>query len=115
MDNLLIWFAAKKAVLLAGMFGGGISGGVMPGALASLQSIWIRIGCGAICGAAIAAFGADPMSRALARPDYLEGVALCLGLFGLSFTIKVLKAWNDFDFSGKLDKLIDIFIERWVK
>lgn len=112
MDNFLIWWAAKKGILLAGMFGGGISGGLMNGALVAIGSVWGRVTCGAICGAAIATFGAAPLAKALERPDYLEGVALCLGLFGLSFVFKVLKAWNDFDLSSTLTKIIDAAIGR---
>ena len=112
IDNVLLWLGLKKAVVIAGIIGGAISAGVMPGALAALNGMWQRMLCGAIAGGAIAGYGAEPLSRALDRPDYLQGVAIGLGLFGLSFVFKVLKTWNEFDIANKLDKLIDGFLGR---
>lgn len=107
LDAFLAWVGVKKALAIAGLLGGAISGGVMPGVLASLDAIWKRVLAGSACGAAIAGFGAEPLALAMTKPEYTHGIALGLGLFGLSFVFKVLKAWNDYDLSGALGKLLD--------
>lgn len=110
LDALLAALGLKKAVLIAGLIGGAVSGGVMPGALAALDALWKRVACGAVCGAAIAGYCAAPLAEALEKPNYLSGIALALGLFGLSFVFKVLKAWNEFDLSGAIGRLVDRLI-----
>jgi hypothetical protein len=99
---------------LAGLVGGGISAGVMPGPLAALAAAWKRIVVGAACGCAIAGFGAEPLAIALERPQYLQGVALGLGLFGLSAVFKLLKAWNDFDLGGVIGRIVDKLLGRFI-
>lgn len=110
IDGLLAAIGFKKALAAAGLAGGAISGGVMPGVLAAFAALWKRVACGAVCGALIAGFGAEPLALALEKPNYQAGLALGLGLFGLSFVFKVLKAWNDFDLGGALGRVIDRFI-----
>lgn len=112
MDVLLGALGLKKLVVLAGFVGGAISGGVMPGALAVLDRLWKRVLGSAVSGAAIAGFAAEPLAAALERPGYLQGIALGLGLFGLSFVFKLLKAWYDFDLGGVLSRLIGNYIGR---
>lgn len=110
LDAFLAAIGVKKAIAFAGLLGGAISAGVMPGVLIALGALWKRIAAGAACGTALAGFGAEPLSQLLEKPGYVNGVALGLGLFGLSFVFKVLKAWNDFDVSGALGRLVDRFI-----
>jgi hypothetical protein len=107
IDAVLAALGLKKLAVLAGLLGGGISAGLLPGPLALLGALWKRLACGAISGAIIAGFGAVPLSEALDKPNYLSGIALGLGLFGLSFVFKLLKAWNEFDLGATLGKIID--------
>lgn len=109
LDAALAAVGLKKLVVLAGLLGGCISGGVMPGPLSILGALWKRLACGALCGGVIAGFGAVPLAEALEKPGYLSGIALGLGLFGLSFVFKLLKAWNDFDLGAALGA----FVNRW--
>lgn len=107
IDTALAALGLKKLVVLAGLLGGGISAGLLPGPLAALGALWKRAVCGAVSGAVIAGFCAEPLSQALEKPNYLSGIALGLGLFGLSFVFKLLKAWNEFDLGATLGKIID--------
>lgn len=108
-DAFLAGLGIKKVLAIAGLLGGAISGGVMPGVLGALGALWKRVLTGAASGAVIAAFAAEPLAVELGRPDYKTGIALGLGLFGLSFVFKVLKAWNDFDLGGTLGRLVERF------
>lgn len=110
LDAFLAAIGIKKVLAVAGLVGGAISGGIMPGVLGALEGWWKRVLAGAASGAAIAAFAAEPLALALNRPDYVHGIALGLGLFGLSFVFKVLKAWNDFDVGGALGRVVDRLI-----
>jgi hypothetical protein len=113
LETLFSALGLKKVVVLAGLLGGAISGGIMPGPLAVLQALWARVATGAVCGSVLAGYGAQPLLFALDRPDtYLPGAALGLGLFGLSFAFKVMKAWNEFDLGGTLGRLIDKLMEK---
>jgi len=113
IETALSALGLKKAVVLAGLLGGAISGGIMPGPLDALRTLWARVATGAVCGSVLAAFGAQPILLALDRPDtYLQGVALGLGLFGLSFAFKLMKAWSEFDLGGVLGRLIDKLMEK---
>ena len=112
LESLLSALGLKKAVTLAGLAGGAISGLLLPGPLAAINWLWLRVTLGAVCGAGIAGYGAAPLTAALEKPDYLQGIALGLGLFGLSFTFKVLKTWNDFDLGSALVQLKDNLIGR---
>lgn len=113
IETALSALGLKKAVLLAGMLGGLISGAVLPGPLAVLEAWWLRSVTGAVAGSVLAGFGAEPVLLALDKPDtYLQGVALAIGLVGLSFVFKVAKAWNDFDLSTALGKLVDKLMGR---
>lgn len=109
LDVFLTALGIKKAVAVAGLLGGAISAGVMPGVLSALGALWKRLAAGSACGSVIAGFCAEPLALYLAKPEYMTGIALGLGLFGLSFVFKVLKAWNDFDVSGALGRLVDRF------
>ena len=112
LESILSALGLKKATVLAGLLGGAISGAVMPGPLAALQAIWARALAGAACGSVLAGYGAQPLAQVLEKPDYLQGVALGLGLFGLSFAFKVITAWNDFDLSTTLKQLVDKLLGR---
>jgi len=104
MEAWLSAFGLKKAVLLAGFLGGAISGGLLPGPLSVLSHPLVRALVGGFCGMGIAAHGAQPLAQWLDRPDSVEGVAIGLGLFGLSFSFKVMHAWNDLDLSTVFNK-----------
>lgn len=112
IESVLAWLGLKKVVVIAGLFGGGISAAVLPGPLVVLTKTWTRVLIGAVCGAAIAGFGAAPLAAELGKPDYLPGIALGCGLFGLSFVFKVLKAWEQFDLGATLQKVIDKLLGR---
>lgn len=113
IETCLSALGLKKAVLLAGMLGGAISGAVLPGPLAVLEAWWLRTVTGAAAGSVLAGYGAQPVLAALEKPDsYLQGVALAIGLVGLSMVFKVAKAWNDFDLSTTLGKVVDKFLGR---
>ena len=43
MEGVLASFGLKKLVLLAGLFGGAISAGLLPGPLAALSALWKRL------------------------------------------------------------------------
>lgn len=109
IDAFLAALGLKKLVVLAGLLGGGISAGLLPGPLALLGAWWKRLLCGAASGAVIAGFGAETLAQVLEKPNYLSGIALGLGLFGLSFVFKVLKAWNEFDLGARLGAIVDKF------
>lgn len=113
IESILSAFGLKKAVVLAGALGGAISGALLPGPLALLEALWLRVVAGAAAGSVLAGFGAQPVLLALEKPDsYLQGVALGIGLVGLSFVFKVAKAWNDFDLSAVFAKVVDKFTGR---
>lgn len=112
IDAVLAAFGLKEVVIVAGFVGGAISAMVMPGVLATVDALWKRVLGGSICGAMIAGYVAGPLVSALEKPEYLNGVALALGLFGLSFVFKLLKAWNEFDLGGALGRVIDNLIGR---
>lgn len=106
MEALLSAFGLKKAVLLAGFLGGAISGGLLPGPLSVLARPAVRAMVGGCCGLGIAAYGAMPLALWLHRPDSVEGVAIGLGLFGLSFAFKVIRAWNELDLASVINKFM---------
>lgn len=110
LETLLLLVGIDRGVLIAGMVGGAISASFMSHAEPS--PVWRRLSIGALTGGCIAGFAAEPLSKELHRPEYLQGVALGLGVFGLSFISKVLKAWNEFDLSGTLAKVIEIILGR---
>jgi hypothetical protein len=104
MEALLSALGLKKAVVLAGLVGGAISGGIMAGPLAMLQNIVVRIAVSAICGAGLAGYGADTIAGWLERPGAVQGVALGLGLFGLSTTLKIITAVQAFDLTAFINR-----------
>lgn len=113
LESILSALGLKKAVVLAGMFGGAISGALLPGPLVILEALWLRLVAGLACGGLLAGYGAETVTRALDKPDsYLHGVAIGIGLVGLSIVFKVAKAWNDFDLGGALVQLKDKLLGR---
>lgn len=110
IDTVLAALGLKKLVVMAGLLGGGISAGLLPGPLSVLGALWKRVVCGAISGAVFAGYCAEPLSQFLEKPNYLSGIALGLGLFGLSLVFKLLKAWNEFDLGATLGKIVD----KWI-
>lgn len=119
MDEIKAFLATVGTALgwvgpeaIAGLFGGGISGGLLPGPLALLDKLWKRVVLGAVCGCVLAAYAAQPLAAALERPEYLRGVGLGLGLFGLSFAFKLMEAWNAFDARDTLRRVVDKLLGR---
>lgn len=106
LESILSAVGLNKSAMLAGLIGGGIAGGVLPGPLAALMWYW-RILVGAVCGSAIGGYCAGPLSNALGRPGDFNGIAFGLGLAGLAFAFKVIKTWNDLDLGGALARLIN--------
>ncbi len=112
LEAVLAWMLLKSPVLAAGFAGGVISAGILPGPLAVLTRLWTRLMCGAAAGTVIAGFGAEWVAAELGKPENVNGCALALGIFGLSFVFKLLKAWNEFDLGGVVGKLVDKITER---
>lgn len=100
LEAALQFLGLKKLPFLAGLLGGAISAGVMPGPLAALTSHLVRMTCGALCGGIIAGYGAEPLALAFQRPEYSNGIAFGLGFVGLSFFFKVLGGLNSVDFGA---------------
>lgn len=109
LATLLQLFGLKQVPFFAGLVGGAISGAILPGPLAAISSLIVRIGCGSLCGGFISGYCAEPLAAALSKPDYLPGIAIGVGFAGLSFFFKVLSAWNALDLSAILARVIDNF------
>lgn len=96
MESLLS-LLGLKSVTLAGLLGGGISGGLLPGPISALRTVAARVQVGALCGGVLAHYGAAPLAAELGRADFVDGVGLMLGLFGLTFALKLIVFAQEFD------------------
>lgn len=108
----LLAMGLKPLAVVAGFFGGLIAAGLLPGPLRVLAHCAVRLPVGALCGAVIAGYGAQPLAEALGHPESVGLAALCVGVGGLSFFFKVLEAWNQLDLGAVLVKLIEKFTGR---